>query len=248
MTNPFKKQEIIRQKTVGERLQSAREEHKLSILEAARQTKISSVHIAALEYGRYNELPSPVYIRNYLKVYSGLLGIPWETIEPVYRKEVAVYRGAPKASHEEKQQVIVKKRLKSTADKIHVAQTRVHQPAILVPQLLKYGTLALLLLSIVLYITVQIVRIYNPPSLELIQPAADVSVTKNPLTIEGRTAPESIVQINGQETNVDTDGSFSTEVFLQEGLNTIRVTARSKRSREREIVRYVLFSRPKEVK
>ncbi|MCK5848370.1 MAG: hypothetical protein KAH01_04160, partial [Caldisericia bacterium] len=63
------------------------------------------------------------------------------------------------------------------------------------------------------------------PNLAL-NPVAQVT-NKSNLTVTGTTDPGNKVTVNGQPANVSTNGTFSTQVMLEEGLNTIVATATS---------------------
>jgi cytoskeleton protein RodZ len=61
--------------TPGVRLRKVRIERGLSIEEVARQLRLSPRVISALEEGAYERLPSPTYVRGYLRSYAMLLGL-----------------------------------------------------------------------------------------------------------------------------------------------------------------------------
>jgi hypothetical protein len=63
------------------------------------------------------------------------------------------------------------------------------------------------------------------PFLEL-NPVAQCT-NKSNITVTGTTDAGNTVTVNGQPANVSTNGTFSTQVMLEEGLNTIVATAKS---------------------
>jgi cytoskeletal protein RodZ len=67
-------------KEIGERLGEARERLGLTLEEAERATRIRAHHLAALEEGRLESLPSPVHARGFLKNYAEFLGLDAERI------------------------------------------------------------------------------------------------------------------------------------------------------------------------
>ena len=67
-------------KEIGERLGEARERLGLTLDEAERATRIRAHHLAALEEGRLDSLPSPVHARGFLKNYAEFLGLDAEGI------------------------------------------------------------------------------------------------------------------------------------------------------------------------
>ena len=59
--------------TVAEQLRSAREAKKLTVHQVADITKIRTDNIRALEEGNFDVFVAPVYIRGFVRTYSGLL-------------------------------------------------------------------------------------------------------------------------------------------------------------------------------
>ena len=59
--------------TVGEKLREARERSNLSVHDVSETTKIRTDHIIALEEGNFDVFSAPVYIRGFVRSYSGML-------------------------------------------------------------------------------------------------------------------------------------------------------------------------------
>lgn len=59
--------------SVGEQLRQARERLGLTIEEAADATSISKVYLRALEGDKFHDLPSPAYVKGFVKVYANYL-------------------------------------------------------------------------------------------------------------------------------------------------------------------------------
>jgi len=64
-----------RSRTIGARLEEARDAKRLSLEEAERDTRISKRYLAALERGDYEILPAPVYARGFMRSYADYLGL-----------------------------------------------------------------------------------------------------------------------------------------------------------------------------
>ncbi len=58
---------------VAEQLHQAREARKLSLSQVAEITKMRTDHLRALEEGKFEIFPAPVYIRGSVRTYAGLL-------------------------------------------------------------------------------------------------------------------------------------------------------------------------------
>lgn len=65
---------------IGTTLRDARLERGLSIDEVARATRISSRFLVALEEDDYDELPAPVYVRGFLRLYAEQVGLDAEAL------------------------------------------------------------------------------------------------------------------------------------------------------------------------
>lgn len=66
-------------RTVGERLRAAREAQGLDLGEVAQRTRIPQRHLAAIETGDYNALPSTTYAMGFAKAYARTVGV--DTVE-----------------------------------------------------------------------------------------------------------------------------------------------------------------------
>lgn len=236
----FKQQSLRQRRTIGEQLVYARETRGRSIEEIAEKLKISVQHLEALEHGRYNDLPSPVYIKNYLKLYAKECGISWDRIEEQYEQEVHVYHN-PELPLRKKPTVqqAAKHRKKKRINRLSTGGA--HRKALEIPQLVKIGAGAVIALLVILYFVWGLVSFFSPPELVLIYPTEDIRVTERLLIVEGYSEPESTVTINGQTVALGTDGTFSEEVYLHEGVNTLQVSTRTRRSKERLIEKHVLY-------
>ena len=66
--------------TVGSILRRCREFNHISIEEAAEATKIGKNYLRALEEDRFQDLPSPAYLKGFLKTYATYLGLQAEEL------------------------------------------------------------------------------------------------------------------------------------------------------------------------
>jgi len=78
---------------IGEYLKRERERQKLSIEEAVKSTRIKDCFIRAIEDERFESLPSPFYVKSFLRLYAEFLGLnPDEILNRFQRdhKEFAI--------------------------------------------------------------------------------------------------------------------------------------------------------------
>lgn len=79
----------------GYRLREAREARGLSIGEAARNLRLDSKVIAALEDDDYAALPAPIFVKGYLNQYCKLLGLPADECVAEYERGVGGVQPPP---------------------------------------------------------------------------------------------------------------------------------------------------------
>lgn len=75
--------------TVGEILSAERRRQGKSLDDAVEGTKIRSRLLDALENGRYDDLPSPAYVKGYIQGYARFLEIPAVSLLEQYKQESA---------------------------------------------------------------------------------------------------------------------------------------------------------------
>jgi cytoskeleton protein RodZ len=73
--------------TVGETLSAERRRQGKSIADAVGGTKIRGRLLEALEEGRYDDLPSPAYVKGYIQSYARYLEIPAESLLEQFKHE-----------------------------------------------------------------------------------------------------------------------------------------------------------------
>jgi cytoskeleton protein RodZ len=79
---------VDKTESVGSFLRKSRESQGLSLDEAARVTRISSMYLSALEEERFDILPSPAYARGFLRAYAGFLGLSGDDVVALYDRKV----------------------------------------------------------------------------------------------------------------------------------------------------------------
>ncbi|MBI1883713.1 MAG: helix-turn-helix domain-containing protein [Chlamydiae bacterium] len=74
--------------SLGQKLKKAREAKGLSIEEMAKLTKISDKKIMAIEADQYEELPAPIYVRGFLKLFSQNIGLDSKEVLEEYQRNL----------------------------------------------------------------------------------------------------------------------------------------------------------------
>ena len=219
----FKKKEIAN-KTLGERLKRIREEAGISLEEMEEKIAISKKYINSLEEGRYEDLPGEVYTKSFLKKYSQAVRVNEEKVMKMYEKEENVFRGLNKDK---------KNQYRPPRGKVSFSPFN--------PKFFKNGIIVLLILGILVYLGWELTNVISPPKLEVSYPPDKMVTTEKVLTISGQTEKEIKVLVNGKEVYVDTDGRFTEELVLKDGVNIIEISAHKKQGRESKITREILL-------
>jgi len=213
----FQKKEIIGSETLGEKLKNAREEQGYTLEQVANQTRIKASNIQYLETGQYNKLPGLLFIENYLKTYTNFLQLSWPRVKKMYDQERIMYKEPEKPGKSAR----------------HIKR------ALNVPKLV-YGLLiAMVVMIIFAYLGFEISNIVEPPMLEVYNVPDNMITEDRSVSILGQTDPEANVFINGQMISVDPSGNFQEVVSLQEGINTMTISAKKKHSKELIIVKQI---------
>lgn len=217
--NGFKNKDISQEETLGEKLKATREGKKIDLGEVEKITKIQAKYLLALENGQYEILPSDVYTKNFLKVYSQVLGLESEPLFELYRQERKIY-----------DDLYGKKR----------GLARPGPKVIVTPQLIKIFSIGLVVVVLLAYLGWGINKIISAPLLEVISPEDKLITSQEFVKVEGKTEKEVRVTINNQEVLSDKNGYFEKIIDLQRGVNMIKITAVKKHSKENVVYREVL--------
>ena len=71
---------------VGQKLKAAREAQNLSLGQVYDRTRIPTNHLEAIEFGRVDDLPEPVYVAGFIKRYGDTLGLSGQALADEYKR------------------------------------------------------------------------------------------------------------------------------------------------------------------
>jgi len=207
--------------TLGEKLRALRRGQAVSLDMLEHSTHIQRRYILALEHGRYEELPEPLYTRNFIRAYARALHADENYFLELYEEECGrCDLVAPMRTPRQK-----------------VRRSRFF----VLNSFMKFGLLSLVALTVVGYLGWQIQAIISPPDVVLISPV-DASMTNEAIVVvEGVVEGEATVYVNEEQVVVNYDQSFETVVDLEKGLNVIKIEAERRYSRRAIIERRVVF-------
>jgi cytoskeletal protein RodZ len=192
--------------TVGQELKKRRQALHISLREVEVQTKIRGKFLTSLEAGDYEALANDIYSRGFVQQYATFLGLEGTTMAARYSSE----RGGLATAATSAPKLDRPKRIVITARLVTVA------------------IIAAIVLSVLTYLLVQLSALAAPPNVTITSPEDNQTVIGSVTTVSGHVTPGSDVTIDDVAVISDGDGNFSSPVTLQNGLNTIHVTAKSK--------------------
>lgn len=207
----------MRQVSVGEMLRSRRELLNITLDKLAQKTGIPSKYLRQIEEGEWGKLPSPVYVRGFLRKYAAAVGTNADEVVRRYDSEES----------QPVEAVAVKR--KFLID--------------LSPRAFRTLGAVIVFLVLVGYIGYQLAAIFIPPALTIESPARDeVTVTEEQIMLRGTVEPGSTLLLNSELIATNPGGGFEKLIELLPGLNTLEIKAVSKFNRETVIIRRVIYN------
>lgn len=226
MINSFQMVFVKRQldevpKTLGEKLRTLRRGQAVSLDMMERDTHIQRRYLEALERGRYEALPEPMYARNFIRAYARVLGADETYLLELYEDECG--------------RCDLVGPMQTPRQKVKGARLAIWN------RYVKFGLIVFAVIVIIGYFGHQVSEVLAPPEIVLLTPE-DRSLTHEAVvTVSGIVDGEATVYVNNQPVVVNADASFSVDVDLQEGLNVILVEAERRYSRTARVERYIVF-------
>lgn len=218
---------------LGDLLSSKRREKRLALSQVSESTKIPQKLLIALEEGDFDAFASEVYLKGFLKNYARFLGIDMQKALAIYRRES-------------------KKHKEGT---LQEAQKPISDPkAIITPGRLVFALTVIIVLSVIIFIAIQVNKIIQPPYLELRDPVQGVAPTElytevdtDSITIYGEIEVGSKLIINGNEVNTNNLQEFRVDNYkLNSGSNEIFIVAQSYYFSKTSQIRLTVLSKTEE--
>ncbi len=195
--------------TLGEVLRAQRERKKITLDQAADDTKIRERFLRALEDGDYESLPGAVYTKGFLSNYAEYLDLPPARLVGLYRSE----RPAAEAPR-----------------RFEPMRPIARRAVVLRPSLLLPIAAAAAVALFVGYLYYQLSTFAVLPKIEVTEPPADAVAQSADYVIKGRTTPDARITVRvfpGPQTYTDihpgADGEFGVTVQLHPGTNHVEV-------------------------
>lgn len=208
--------------TLGEKLRALRRGQAVSLMMLEETTHIQRRYLEALERGRYDELPEPLYTRNFIKAYARVLGADESYFLELYEQESG--RMDLLAPHRLPRQRVQKAWFFSSA------------------AFLKFSLLAVVGTLFVGYFLWQVGGMLRPPHIVIVSPTDGFAAESALVVVHGRVENDDVtLMVNGHQVVVNDDKTFSTTVDLSLGLNVITVEGARRYSKKAIEYRRVVF-------
>jgi len=222
---PFFVRNLKQEETLGEKIRALRKHKNITLSDVVRLTKIQKKYLEAFETGRYDQLPEPVYAKNFLRKYISAIGGDPNYFVARFEEEV------------KKCDLIAPHRLPAQRTRAS-AFFAVHRWWKILIGLFFIGV-------IVFYLGWQVASLLAPPEITVFEPQDGIEVTKATIVVKGSVDREAEIFVDNNSVVPDVAGNFSSEITLERGLNIITVEAKTRHSKKAAVYRkVVLLSEP----
>jgi cytoskeleton protein RodZ len=204
-------------KTIGSALREAREARGETLEEIAGRTRIRAEFLASIEREEFDALPKGPFAQGFIRTYARELGLNPENAAAIYRRDFGRRTGA---------------QLLPTGV---IAPIRKRTWLSVTPQVIGGIFLALV---VAVFLLLQVRALNQPPPLIVSQPTEKQEV-RSPVVVQGQTATDCVVSVNGADVAVDQDGNFTANVNFPTGPQTITVDSTNRKGKTRVVQRSV---------
>jgi len=205
--------------TAGKILRNKRQEKNLTLDQVEKAIKIKKKFLKLLEEGKFEEFPSEIYARGFVKNYTEFLGLSSGKILALFRRQFR---------EKEKKLLLFKKPSSEPFFKI-------------TPKRIKLGLVLILFFLFFGYLTRQYQFLTYGPSLVLFEPQENVVIHQDKIVIKGRTDVDARVFINNEEIYLNENGEFTQEISVSEGVNQLVIFAENNSGKKKTIIREITF-------
>lgn len=214
----FTPKRLIHNDNFGEKLRQARLFKNLKLEAIAQKINISAKYLNALEEENFDNLPSGLYRKNFLKEYANYLGLNNSDLT----KQLETISENNSVTNPFSQKIVKKNKF------------------LIFPKIIRNSLIALGVIICFLYLIFYFQNIILAPKLTITQPEKNLLTKETSLEIKGQTEKEAEVRINGELVLNNNNGLFSQTINLKKGLNNIIIKAKKKYSQEQVVTRQIL--------
>lgn len=212
-------------KTVGEILKKTRQEKNLDFETIEKRTRIRKKFLDALEKNNWNNLPSPIYIKGFIRSYSNFLGLKPEEMVAIFRRQY---------NESEKAKVIPE----------NISEPLTEPLLKITPQKTIFLATAVFILIFIGYLVSSYRAFKGAPNLSVTDPKEGEVFTSSKILVSGSTDKDAQVFINNQKVDTDENGNFRQSIVLNSGINTLVIEAQSKSGKRSKVSRTIQVESP----
>ncbi|MBX4205928.1 helix-turn-helix domain-containing protein [Candidatus Microgenomates bacterium] len=202
-------------KTIGQILKEARLTKSFSKSHLEGLTKIKKDFIEAIEEEQWHLLPEYPVVRGFVKSMADSLDMNSDQALAFLRRDYP----PQKATVNPKPDVGTK--------------------FIWTPKLTFLTGMAVVLVIVLGYLTLQYVGFISPPKLEVAKPTESEVILSSPTEVDGVTDPGVTIKINNQPTLIEDDGSFKALIEVNSNTNKVEVVATSRSGKVTSVIRNI---------
>lgn len=203
---------------IGQRFREARLQRNLTLEDVAKETKIRSSFLSAIERGEYHKLPSSSYAQGFVRNYAEYLELPVKEIMALFRREF---------DEEKSFRVLPEGFVKD--ESLPARRIKFHQSVLLV-------LLALILLGG--FLLFQYRAAFIDPKL-VIETPKENEVTSTDIKVSGEADPSATVTVNEAPVVLTRQGKFTKQIAVFPGPSVIIIKAVNAFGRETTIQRKI---------
>lgn len=183
-------------------------------------TSIQERYVRLLLDGDLKKLPPSPYVRGYLTKICQALELDMQDVWQTYKNEINGGSSGP-------------------FDRLPINRFAIQSKA------KKFLTFGILVILVIIYLSWNFRQLIGSPTLQVIFPEEETTVTNEPLIIiEGSTEYSNKLTINNEQIYLKKNGQFKKEYDLQEGINTFEILAKKFLGREIKIIKKVIRHPP----
>ncbi len=203
----------VKKCTLSARLRTLRTVERLTQEDVAQRAHVRHAYVKALEEGRLDNLPAPVYVRGFLRSIARVLRAHPQQLVTLYERELRI-----------------KTNIKKSGDSVmvsgHPRRSRVRlYRAVFTPRQFFTGIGIILAFSGVIYLANVLHSFVAAPFIVIAMPENGAVIMQDHVTVSGTTDPSAVLLIGDAPVIVGQDGHFETDVYLHDGVNDIVVQA-----------------------
>ncbi len=214
MTPEFSRKQI-NSKTLGERLREIRERAGVSLEEIANAIKVNKKYLRQIENDDYENMPSEIYVRGFLRNYANFLRISAKDVLRIYEKERGIENNIKKTNKKEKK------------------NKKINIPTVTLSSRMVFGIFfGIFVVLIGWYFYKEAGRFSATPRLLISKPVNNSIIEHSSTELVGVTDVGNKVTVNGQAIFVNERGEFGERIALKKGINELIVKVVNKFGQE----------------